>query len=487
MQSPRHRTALALAAAGLFTLPLAHAEPAGTTVESTATTGTTMSPEGSAPANAPAPAEAATETATETATEANAEAAVVAAPDTEVAAATADSEPLTTEVVPQASAEATRAAEEAVRARRRAGEENLAVRQRQVRAIEDDFSGFDPRLINALVALGDALHELKRDNEALEVLERAQHVSRVVGGLHNLEQIKVIDALARVLGSLERWPDAIRAKEYALSLVRRAHGADSIELVGQLYDMANWYESVGHVLGARQAYEHAAVIIDAKVGASDPRRAEALRKLARSYRLERFPEHRPSPEEQRYEVDFANLPNGSAERRVGTLNRFGPGEAALKEAIRIYQRQTPVATVETSATLVELGDWYLLFNKLDLAMLAYREARGQLAQLPEQQRALFAEATPVYFRPPALPRRPPLDAIPEYRGYVDMAFDVSERGEVSNVQVIGATPQDMLTKQALDAMRRARYRPRLDDAGNPVPSSGQRFRFEFPYFQQAGS
>ncbi len=394
---------------------------------------------------------------------------------------------ITTDAVPQTAEEARLGAEESVRAVRRAGEEKVAMRQRQVRAIEDDFSGFDPRLVNALVALGDALHELKRDNEALEVLERAQHVSRVVDGLNNLEQIRVIDALARVLSSLERWPDAIRAKEYALSLVRRGHGADSIELVGQLYEMAAWYESVGHVFGARQAYERAAVIIDAKVAATDPRRADALRKLARSYRLERFPEHRTSPDEPRYEVDFANQPSGSAERRVGVLNRFGPGEAALKEAIRIYQRQTPVATIETSATLVELGDWYLLFNKLDLAMLAYREARGQLAQLPEQQRALFAEASPVYFRAPALPRRPPIDAIPEYRGYVEMAFDVSERGEVSNVQVIGATPDGMLTEPALDAMRRARYRPRLDDTGNPVPSSGQRYRFEFPYFQQAGT
>ena len=478
MQSPRHRFALALAAAaGVFTLPLVHAEPAApsgdppaATAEASSSPVAPVAPERAASGDAAAQADAAAETATNT-----------------VTAGSEPPAPVVTEAAPQSSAEATLAAEEAVRARRRAGEENVTMRQRQVRAIEDDFSGFDPRLVNALVALGDALHDLKRDNEALEVLERAQHVSRVVGGLHNLEQIKVIDALARVLSSLERWPDAIRAKEYALSLVRRAHGPDSIELVGQLYDMADWYESVGHVFGARQAYERAAVIIDAKVGASDPRRAEALRKLARSYRLERFPEHRPSPEEQRYEVDFANLPNGSAERRVGVLNRFGPGEAALKEAIRIYQRQTPVATVETSATLVELGDWYLLFNKLDLAMLAYREARGQLAQLPEQQRALFAEATPVYFRPPAIPRRPPLDAIPEYRGYVDMAFDVSERGEISNVQVLGATPQDLLTKQALEAMRRARYRPRLDDAGNPVPSSGQRFRFEFPYFQQAGS
>ncbi len=404
-----------------------------------------------------------------------------AAPQTELAAPATDSLP------PQSAADQRKAREEAVRIKRRAGEADIAVYQRRVAAIEEDFSGFDPRLVDALIDLGKSMHAIGHNNDALGVLERAQHISRVTDGLYSLQQLKSIDVIAAVLSDLNRWTDAIKAKEYALYLVQHQYGGGSMEMAEQLNDLAIWYESVGHVFGARQAYERAAVIIDAKAGADDPRRAVALRRLARSYRLERFPVHRIHDDEQRYEVD----PNGpelfGSERRLGMLNRFAPGENALKEAIRIYQRQQPVATAETAAALVELGDWYLLFNKFDIAMAAYREARAQLAQQPEQQVALFAQPAAVYFRPPAAPPRPALDAIPEYRGYIELTFDVSERGDVDNVQVVTAVPEQLLTKQLLEAMRKARFRPQLDASGNAVASSGARFRFEFPYFEQAGS
>ena len=403
------------------------------------------------------------------------------APAAELAVPIADATP------PQSAADQRKAREEAVRIKRRAGEAEIAVYQRRVAAIEEDFSGFDPRLVDALIELGKSMHAIGHNNDALEVLERAQHISRVTDGLYSLQQLKSIDVIATVLSDLNRWTDAIKAKEYALYLVQHQHGGDSMEMAQQLNDLAVWYESVGHVFGARQAYERAAVIIDSKSGADDPMRAVALRKLARSYRLERFPVHRIHDDEQRFEVD----PNGpdlfGSERRVGMLNRFAPGENALKEAIRIYQRQQSVATAETAATLVELGDWYLLFNKFDIAMASYREAIAQLAQQPDQQLALFARPEPVYFRPPVAPPRPAVDAIPEYRGYIELTFDVSERGDVGNVQVVSAVPEQLLTEQLLAAMRKARFRPQLDAGGNAVASSGARFRFEFPYFEQAGS
>ena len=397
--------------------------------------------------------------------------------------------PIASEITapPQSAADARRAREEAVRIKRRAGEADISVRQRRVSAIEEDFSGFDPRLVDALIELGKSMHAIGHNNDALGVLERAQHVSRVTDGLYSLEQLKSIDVIAAVLSDLNRWADAIKAKEYALYLVQHQYPGDSMEMVEQLNDLASWYESVGHVFGARQAYERAAVIIDARVNPDDPKRAEALRRLARSYRLERFPVHRIRDDEQRFEVDPGAPDLLGSERRVGMLNRFAPGENALKESIRIYQRQQPVATAATAATLVELGDWYLLFNKFDLAMASYREARAQLALQPDQQVALFAAPAPVYFRPPAAPPRPAVDAIPEYRGFVELTFDVSERGDVANVQVISAVPEQLLTDQLLEAMRRARFRPTLDASGNAVASSGAHFRFEFPYFEQAGS
>lgn len=383
-----------------------------------------------------------------------------------------------------AAAELAAMSEEA-KALRKKLENDLATQERAVAALEKDYGVFDPRLVDTLTKQGRELHSLSRYNQAIDVYERARHITRVNDGLYNLKQIEIIDAAADSMAAVGRWHEATNQKEYALMLSRRHFGIDSTDFIPALYSLGNWYQRTGNVFGARDMYESASRILAAHVGNDDERRADSLRRLAYAYRLERFPEQQfaagDDDERSRFDTDAtpSNVPHGL--RAPFLVNRFGPGERALKDAILIYARQKPPNSVQFAATLAELGDWYLLFGMWDRAQIAYHEA---LAQPGADISALFGTSQPIYWRPPPTPERPSSDNVPERHGFVEMTFDVSERGEVASAQVTRAAPQGVMDKQALKALRASRYRPRFDSAGQPVASPGQKFRYEFVYYKE---
>ena len=362
-------------------------------------------------------------------------------------------------------------------------EADLATQDRGVQAIETDFGAFDRRLVDALVQQGRALHALSRYGQAVDVFERARHITRVNEGLYNIEQLAIIDATANSMAASNRWRDATNLKEYALAVARRHYGDDDPQLVPALYNLGGWYEHSGNVFGAREMYENANKILAKHVGADDVRRAEALRRLANSYRLERFPEHQFADDDARFDIDtdIGAAGMGHPLRAPKVINRFGPGERALKDAVQIYSRQTPPDAKRMATTLAELGDWYSLFGMWNRALAAYKEA---LNQSGTDRTALFGAVRTIYWRAPLSPERPPLDSIPERHGYVEMIFDVSERGDVTTARVSRAAPAGFMDDKALQALRAARYRPRFDDAGQPLGTAGLKFRYEFVYYHE---
>jgi tetratricopeptide (TPR) repeat protein len=360
--------------------------------------------------------------------------------------------------------------------------EAQALLERTVADIERQGGSFDLRLVDALHGLGDALAGQGDHAAAVPVFERAQHVSKTNLGLYNVRQVAVLDSLARSLAELGEWDRATLQQEYGLQLERRAH-AGSIDLVPGLNRTAEWYRRSGHVFGARAAYAEAVALLAATLPANDLRIAEALRRLAHAYRLERFPEH-----EVRVLADSSRASGGLTDSEPVRVNRFGPGEAALKEAIRICQRQSPPRDDLVAEALAELGDWYLLFDRHERAGIAYAEAHALLrrADRDAKLRELFGQPNRIHLRVPPLPRL----ASPHARarvGFLELSFDVSEGGDVSNVTVVGADHAGELESPARRALQAARYRPRLDEAGAPVATTGVSWRIEFPYVETSDS
>jgi TonB family protein len=66
----------------------------------------------------------------------------------------------------------------------------------------------------------------------------------------------------------------------------------------------------------------------------------------------------------------------------------------------------------------------------------------------------------------------PLDTPKSAKGYVIVRFTVSEKGRVSNIEVIESTPQGLFEGAAQDAVKKWIYEPRKEN-GVAVPSTGQ--------------
>jgi protein TonB len=63
-------------------------------------------------------------------------------------------------------------------------------------------------------------------------------------------------------------------------------------------------------------------------------------------------------------------------------------------------------------------------------------------------------------------------------GWVEVAFGVTKVGTVKDATVIGSKPSLIFDRAAIDAVRRWRYNPKIEN-GSAVEQPGQMFRFEF--------
>jgi periplasmic protein TonB len=75
------------------------------------------------------------------------------------------------------------------------------------------------------------------------------------------------------------------------------------------------------------------------------------------------------------------------------------------------------------------------------------------------------------------PNYPPQAARSRAEGWVEVEFTVTPEGQVTNARVIGSDPPRVFDREAVRAIERATYRPRLDN-GTPVSATLRR-RIEF--------
>ena len=76
------------------------------------------------------------------------------------------------------------------------------------------------------------------------------------------------------------------------------------------------------------------------------------------------------------------------------------------------------------------------------------------------------------------PEYPPRARARGIEGYVDVEFTISPVGTVQNPQVIGANPAVVFDRAALQAVRKWKYNPRIEN-GVPVSQGGVQVRIRF--------
>ncbi len=89
--------------------------------------------------------------------------------------------------------------------------------------------------------------------------------------------------------------------------------------------------------------------------------------------------------------------------------------------------------------------------------------------------AMGSEVTPLIRIEPQYPRKAAMQGI---EGWVILQFNLTPAGSVSDVQVLSARPPRIFDREAIKALRKWKYRPKMEN-GKPVEQKGMKVQLNF--------
>lgn len=337
---------------------------------------------------------------------------------------------------------------------------------RAVRIIDGQMAGADRALIRPLQGLGETYLATRQYAESAIALKRAIDLMRNLDGLFTVDQLETLDSLIEAYIALDRLQDAEKESQYAFRVAESAWGRDDLRLLDPLDRLARWYEFVGRYTMARGLHARALQLAETRSGSGSVLTVKPLRGLARTYYLEFL--------YGAEETDAAGSDPLAPPPTQNATGRLNPdGERALRMALAALSRQRPPDPAERTATLIELGDWYLIGGATSRAHEAYRQGWAQSADAGPEARAPLTAPRRLAYRPPSIavsrasPSRPE-----EYEErFVELRFTVGVDGRVSAVETAATDAPPAAERAVAFAVRKARYAPRLEN-GEPVETTG---------------
>lgn len=355
----------------------------------------------------------------------------------------------------------------------------------EIDKIERRSNRYSIELAEPLVVLGDALVGVGDFPGAFGAYDRALHITRVNRGLHHPSQVDIVyreAALHAASGDSER---ANTRHEYAYNLLLRSFGSGDPALLPGLFALADWYLTNYNIFSARALYRHAVYVSTKADDDDDEAMIRALRGVAASYLSERFPPYH----EPRTQAPGSSGPYTSRTRSVGSINSFGNGERALIEVVRVVNAREDGTNEDRAAAILELGDWFLMFEKHQRATTLYRRAWELLSTNESLLAETFRSPTPLYLPLPTRTERS-RKAVGEPRnGVIELSLRINEEGTVSEIDMLRSEPEDLIDDEVRRAVRRARYRPAFDGQDS-LATDGVLVSHSFVYFatdEPAGS
>jgi TonB family protein len=328
--------------------------------------------------------------------------------------------------------------------------ENYLAAVEAYRAIDGPFT---PLAIAPLTRLGDNYHDAADDANAVTAYSEARTVSRRAYGLHNEEQIELLDRMSRSLLDLNQLSEAEAQQLEALRLIQRANPPASDAVLHAIYKYAEWLGNRLQFQPQRDQYMRALRIIRETHGERDVRQVEALRGIGNTYREERNP--------------------------------AGTGISFLEEALALLTEQPTQDPLAIATTLRDIGDWSVAFGKTGYDGKEYQRAWELLGSVPNGRalrREWFSGANYVLYEPIS-PRG--LSTDPDaLSGHVTVRFDIDRAGNSANVMLVESNPVGLKDEAVLRHIRRSRFRPLVMD-GQLVAGTGLAIQVKFRYLPEA--
>jgi tetratricopeptide (TPR) repeat protein len=350
---------------------------------------------------------------------------------------------------------------------------------RVIELVEASGRPTSPRLARAEAGLATTYYAGKRYDLAVQRFDRAVALSRRSEGLFNEAQLPLLEKYADSLTEVNRLQDALKVRRYALKVVERRYGADSLRYAQELESIGRWYARVRAYDASRASLRRAIDIVETSKGENAVELIGPLTGLAECDRR------------QLLDPTLQQVDSADAQRAAmfhDPMSPMGPvlssstltseGQKALERAVAIASGRPDAAPVQVADVRTQLGDWYQSRLQSDRALPNYEQAW----QAATGQTIGGKPLTDVLFGRPVLLHYLPPDSWDRYYGRpageatvknTQVEFTVTAQGRVVDPKVIADGGEPKLGAQTVRAVQTARYRPRFDK-GRPVDTPGVR-------------
>ena len=315
---------------------------------------------------------------------------------------------------------------------------------RAVQLIERQHGRFDLRLIAPLRGLAIAHIETGRRESAVTALRRAQHLTHRHMGVYNTNQLPILDMLLTVDKGRAGMTDTLST--FNLKVHEEAFGEDDPRIVPALLRMAQYMANKGQrtpnrpSMAFRSKYfrdslghsSRAIQILEDAYGKDDPRIIEVLRIVAET----------------------------KLKRGLGKSDAV----AAIKRARDIVVANAGSDVSDVAYAKVELADIYTLWDD-HRATEAYREAWDSIPDDPRYEalrHELFGEPKQISTDSFTMRLRERPWRIGRVN-YLEMEYVVRADGRARRFEMLEGNVPLRARDQLRAKLRRARFRPRMED------------------------
>jgi TonB family protein len=298
-----------------------------------------------------------------------------------------------------------------------------------------------------LLTEGENLARQGRIQASNDILYQALSLSRSTTTIKPLERAEVLD---RLVANVGRQGDVTRANSFsgdALRLRKKHYGAATEEYAAALLKAADWYRFSGQFGRERDLEEEALAILERRFGPNDWRLAVPLIRIGTSH--------------------------AAQQRNVNAAERV------LQRAVALDYGASRDGALTRAEALASLADLRVVFGNPEDGTPLYTEAWQAITRHeelgPQAANRYFSSVRRLFVARP--------DLIADI-GAISLEFTVSAVGTLDAVRIAesdvpaSALGRNELNREALQAMRRSRYRPRVVD-GVPVATPGTVFALEF--------
>ena len=358
----------------------------------------------------------------------------------------------------------------------------VAEYQTAIREAELSGGAYSGAIAEHLLGLGTTLQQLNRHAEAIEVLKRGVHLSRINSGLYSAEQLALLRSEIRSHMAMGNF-DVVDERQRYLYRVERRSLSSSTESTQALIRQAQWQRQAfllsvgepetqaGRLMIMWDLYRMAlneSIDIYGEQALELKKPLEGM--IETQYLFAGYRGYQHDPSSSASELQAAAMTNQSYRR----------GESVLKAILEVNMLNNLGAEQRIDDTVV-LGDWAWWFGKFNDAQTYYSEAMTLIEALPEDSTPGLVNT--LFGQPTILPSLEAIRPLPDHGtredGELVIGFDLTETGRVTNVERLREpeVEEEKAISRLVRALKNTRFRPPFSD-GMPVAVEGMVWSFE---------